>query len=113
MWAFARNKSINAFLCRLGQIRARATGYNPDAPTDGGPAWQDARPRPSRLLQAASKFIALQVINSLASNKISMALKERFEFLQPKGAGELRVISELFVRIQRKVRTVNRDIIIQ
>src|SRR5687768_8639861 len=63
--------------------------------------------------QPLLKFLPLDRAPALQPDRLPFLKEKRLELTQPQGAPKLRVISELRMRIQRQMRTVNRDIVFQ
>ena len=111
--SLAGDEGVHAFARRLFQSTARAAGHHADAPANLRPAGQQPGRHLQRPAQSLRQFRAFQTSPRLATNESAFFEEKRLALLQSQGGAKPRVVAQARMRVERQVRTVNRQIVLQ
>ena len=111
MRALTGNKGVHTFTGRQFQISASPAGDNADAAANILAARNNRRRGASCPGKPFRKFSAGNVRVSLQSNGLPVADKKRFQLFQAERGGQLRVVSQFGMRIQRQMGAVNGKVV--
>ena len=111
MRAFAGDECVHAFIRRQFQTVTRAAGHDPDAPADFRTAGNDSRFRAGRARELRGEFLAGNPGARLKTYGLAVGDEKRPQIFQPERGAKLRVVAEPGMRIERQVRTVNRQVV--
>jgi len=108
---FAGDKGVDPLLRNLVDFRAGAAGDDPDCSSFLRTEHEGFYGTTQCFLQFAIKFIARQRNARLYANQLTFFFEERLIRFKSECCGELRVIAELRMEIERQMCTVNRDVV--
>ena len=113
MRPFAGDERVHAFLRGLFQLRARAAGHHADAFACRAASGYHERFRTGGALQSPRQLRERNFGLGLEPDVLAVAEEERAQVLQPERGAKPRVVAQLRMRVQRQMRTVNRQIVFQ
>jgi hypothetical protein len=112
MGAFSGNKRVHSFLRRLFKIATRTATHNANAPADFWPFGDQVHFPANSPSQTTCQIHARNRSLCLAANELALVKQKWPQLPQSQRRAELGVVPELWMGIERKMRTINRKVII-